>query len=329
MESCWITGAEFRDALANSVSPATAEQVERWRREGLLPRPRQIGHGRGRGSHTVVPSASVAQAQEIIRLYAVRRKRDWVGWQLWLRGFAVAERYWREPLEDARNALLDTRQAAQRYERLSLAAHSDPVAIKDRVLSAVRHTPIHAPLTKIPAEFVETLTGFLRDIVLGRFIGFSHESNSQPNRKERNAVLKVMGADTPGSRRIADFAGTIESELQDIAKAFSTIARRNSIAEPSREARHEFLAALEIGTSLYWISKATLRHKALGTFNRIVASPAIATHAAMLLGWAEYRKISNSILPLSAIDEMRNQAIAKASKIRGLTMNICRDSNPL
>lgn len=322
MKHGWITGAEFRGALAKVGSSATAEQVERWRREDLLPHPRQIGHGRGKGSHTEVPFASVAQVQEIVRLYAIRRKRDWVGWQLWLRGFDVAERYWREPLENARKALLETRKAVVRYERSSMAAHADPTAIKDRVLSAVRHTPLYAPMTKIPAEYVETLTGFLQEIVLGEFTGFSRESNSHPNRKERNAVLTVMGANTTGSRLIAGFGGTIESELQDIAKAFATIARRNSVAEPSREVRHEFLAAMEIGTSLYWISKPILGHRALSIFNRIATNPAIATQAAMLLVWTEYRNVSNSILPLSAIDEMRNSAIAIASKIRPLPTKI-------
>lgn len=314
MKHSSITGAEFRAALAKSGSSVTSEQIERWRREGLLPRPRQIGHGRGKGSHAEVPCASVAQVQEIARLYAKRRKRDWIGWQLWLRGFDVAERYWREPLEKARGALLDTREAALRYERSSLAAHGDPAALKEKVLSAARNTPLYALLMKIPAEYVETLAGFLVEIALGKFAGFSREGNSQPNRKERNAVLTVMGANTAGSRRIADFAGIIESELQDIAKAFSAIARRNSIAEPSSEARHEFLAAMEIGISLYEISKATRGPKALATFNRIATNPAITTQAAMLLGWAEYRKVSNSILPLSAIDEMRNSAIAIAAK---------------
>ncbi len=322
MKHSWITGAEFRDALAKAGSSATAEQVERWRREDLLPHPRQIGHGRGKGSHTEVPFASVAQVQEIVRLYAIRRKRDWVGWQLWLRGFDVAECYWRKPLKNARKAMLDTRQAAVRYERATLVAHADPTAVKDRVLSAVRNTPFYAPMTKIPAEYVETLTGFLQEIALGEFTGFSREGNSHPNRKELDAVLTVMGANTAGSRLIAGFGGTIESELQDIAKAFAAIARRNSIAEPSREVRHEFLAAMEIGISLYWISKPILGHRALSIFNRIATNPAITTQAAMLLIWTHYRNVSNSILPLSTIDEMRNSATAIASKFQASATKI-------
>lgn len=318
MEQGWITGAEFRDALAEAGSSVSADKIERWRREGLLPHPKQVGRGRGRGSHVEVPSASVAQAQEIVRLYAECRKRGWVGWQLWLRGFDVAERYWREPLQSARDALLDTRQAARRHERSPLAAINLDT-LKNRVLAAVRNTPLHTPLTKIRPDIIETLGGFLLEIVLGKFAGFSLGSNSQPNIQERDAVLAVMGTNTAASRRIADFAGAIETELQHIAKAISTAASRNSIAEPSLEARREFLVAMEIAISLYWISKAFFGRRALGTFKRIAENPAIATQAAMLLGWGEYRNISNTILPFPAIDQMRNSAVELAAKIQALT----------
>lgn len=316
LEQGWITGKEMRAALAAARSPVTPEQIERWRREGLLPSPRQVGHGRGKGSHVEVPSASVTQAQEIARLYAIRRKRNWVGWQLWLRGFDVAERYWREPLENARNAILDMQQAARQHERSSLAMKMNSDTLKSQVLSAARNTPIYAPLTKIRADYVETLCGFLLEIILGKFAGFSREGNLQPNRQERDAVLAVLGAKSVDSQHIADFAGSIESELQNIAKAFRAIARRNSIAELSPEIRREFFAAMEIGISLYWISKIIFEPNALGMFHRIATNPAIATQAVMLLGWTEYRKTSNTILSFSEILEMHGLAVELASKIR-------------
>ena len=138
----------------------TPDQLERWRREGLLLRPRQVGHGRGKGSHSEVPQVSVAQAQAITYLYGRRRKRDWVGWQLWLNGFEVAEHYWREPLEKARNDILEMRQVARRYRRSSRAETSDPVTLKSQILTAVRDTPFHAALADIRPDIVETLGGF-------------------------------------------------------------------------------------------------------------------------------------------------------------------------
>jgi hypothetical protein len=158
--------------------------------------------------------------------------------------------------------------------------------------------------------------------VLGRFAGFSREGNSRPNRKEHEAVLTVLGTNTAASHGIADFTQSIESVLQDIAKAFLAIARRNSLPEPPIEARHEFLAAMEIGMSLYWITKVIPRPKALGTFHRIAADREITTQAVMLLGWSEYRNISDTKLPFLEIDEMRNLAIKLTSIIGRLTTKI-------
>ena len=315
MEQGWITGQDFCKALAHSGLSVTPDQIERWRREDLLPHPRQVGHGRGRGSHSEVPQVSVAQAKEIARLYAIRRKRNWVGWQLWLSGFEVAERYWREPMEIARNCVLETREAARRYKRSSRAESGDPLNLKRQVLTAVRGTPVYAALTNIRPDIVETLAAFFAEIVIGEFAGFTRESNLSPNEDERAAVLAVMGVKVAATSRIANFAGLIEGELQDIGKAFSALARRNSIAEPSPEDRRELFAAFEIGKSLHSISKGVFGRKALRTLNRIIANPPIATQAVMLLAWTEYRAISRSKRPFSEIAQLRELAVQLAPKI--------------
>jgi hypothetical protein len=315
LEQGWITGDEFYAALGNAGSLVTLDQIERWRREGLLPHPRQVGHGRGKGSHSEVPQGSVAQAQQIARLYAIRRKRNWVGWQLWLDGFDVAERYWREPMEIARNTVLETREAARRYKRSSPAQSGDPATLKRQVLAAVRDTPLYAALATIRPDIVETLAAFFAEIIIGEFAGFTRESDLRPNEDERAAVLAVMGVRTSANSQIADFTGLIEGELQDIAKAFSALARRKSIAEPSLEDRREFLAAGEIGKSLYSFYRVTLGRKPLSTLNRIIANPPIAIQAVMLLAWTEYRAISRSKRPFSEIAQLRKLAVQMASEI--------------
>jgi hypothetical protein len=314
LEKGWILGDDFSEALARSGASITPDQIERWRREELLPHPRQVGHGRGKGSHSEVPQVSVTQAQAIAYFYGRRRKRDWVGWQLWLNGFEVTERYWREPLEKARNDILETRQAARRYNRSSGAENSDPATLKSEILTAVRDTPFYAALANIRPDIVETLAAFFLELLIGEFAGFTRESDLRPNEDERAAVLAVMGVRASANSRIADFAGLIEGELKDIAKALSALARRNSIAEPSPEARRELLAAIEIGISLYSISKVMLGRKALGTLNRIVANPPISIQAAMLLAWTEYRAISRSKRSFAEIAQMAELALQLVSK---------------
>lgn len=163
-------------------------------------------------------------------------------------------------------------------------------------------------LNKIPAELVETLAGFLQEILNGQFQGFSRDSDSLPNSQERDAVLIAMGVKSKLAQQIADFAGSIETELQQISDAIDAIAGRNSISEPSIEARKDLRAAIEIGVFLHRNSKTLIGGKALTAFNRIAENPNISLQSIMLLVWAEYRGISKTILPFSEIIELQRLA---------------------
>lgn len=323
-----ITGNELHTALAAAGSRVTPDKIERWRREGLLPSPNQIGHGRGNGSHTEVPLASVAQALEIAGLYAMRRKRNWVGWQLWLRGFDVAERYWREPLEKARSTIEWGREAGTNYnERQSKKTGLIASAIKSAALTIARRTPLFAPVAKLPPDMVETLIGYGIEILRGEFTGFSPAADDNPDR-DLDAVIEAIGAVMAEHHLIGghsiDFKGQIEPALREIGKGFSRIIRQRRIAEPSPEARQEFLMGLEIGTSLYHNSKPQFGRNALGLgiFNRIATNPAITIQALMLLVWSEYRTISDMKLSFSQIAEMHELTTQLVSKNPELTMKM-------
>lgn len=317
MDEGWITAEQMRAALDAAGAQITCHQIERWRRTGLLPRPRQIGHGRGLGSHCVAPLESVAQAQEIVRLYGLREKRDWVGWQLWLRGFQVDERYWREPIESARNALRQVREAGTKLGR---HIGMDAGSIKAAALAMTRGTVLYAPIAKLHPEMVETVIGYGIEIVNGKFAGFSLDGNAKPNRKDLNAAIETIGATAAERHKIAgdgiDFSKLIEPALQEISQALSRIMRQQKIGEPSLEARREFLVGLELGIELNRHFKADFGRNAfgLGKFSRIAENPAINLQATMLYIWAEYREISKVKLAFPEIASMRNSAIQLAGK---------------
>ncbi len=68
----------------------TADQLVRWHKKGLLPRPRRRHLGRGKGTESVYPSISAAQACAIVMLLEIfPRDLDSVGWCLWCFGFAI------------------------------------------------------------------------------------------------------------------------------------------------------------------------------------------------------------------------------------------------
>lgn len=319
LEQLWITGNELRATLAAAGLSVTSKQIERWRHEGLLPSPRQIGHGRGKGSHTEVPLASVAQVREIVRLYTIRRRRDWVGWQLWLRGFEVAEHYWLGPQERARDTIGWGREAGTKYnERQSKTTGLVASAIKSAALIILRRTVFFAPAAKLPPDMIETLIGYGIEILHGEFMGFSIAVDDGPNR-DLQAVIEAIGAVMAKRHLVGghsiDFESQIEPALREISQAISRIMRQRGIAEPSPEARREFLMGLEIGMSLYSSSKPQLGRNALGLglFYRIATNPALTLQAAMLLVWSDYRENSKMKLPFSKITEMHEEAMKLVS----------------
>lgn len=71
-----------------------AEQIARWNRAGLLPRPHQHGLGQGRGSEIQYPIGTGDQLMALCFFHRQFRKLNVVGWYLWLNGFEVDRKYW-------------------------------------------------------------------------------------------------------------------------------------------------------------------------------------------------------------------------------------------
>lgn len=313
MKEGWISADQMRTELTAAGSSITDSQIERWRRQGLLPRPEQIGRGQGRGSIVIVPPESAAQALEIQRLYAIREKRDWVGWQLWLRGYQVDNRYWKPAIEQARSDIRQVRQYARNSDRITQSQLPEVEQLKVHVLAIFRNTPVYAPMTQIAAEMLETLLNFGKEIVLGQFSGFSRIGDNEPNSEERSAAIAMIGAaaadrDHIGEQKL-NFKGPIESILSNLSKSIGTVSRSRSMAEPSVQARQEFLQILETAADLYrslsWIFGQSAF--GLGVINRIAANPAINLQAAMLLIWSPFRQMTDDILSPTEIEKLHGK----------------------
>jgi hypothetical protein len=91
----------------------STDQIARWSRDGLLPKPHQHGFGSGiGGSETHYPIGTGVQLIALCQFHFTERfrKLEAVGWYLWLSGFTVSDKYWRRPLEVAASTFTDRQQ---------------------------------------------------------------------------------------------------------------------------------------------------------------------------------------------------------------------------
>lgn len=291
MSEEWISAGEMSAEIQRADVTISASRIERWRNQELLPRPKRIGRGRGRGFDFRVPSGSAAQALEIDRLFKVYEKRPWVGWQLWMQGYSVGERYWRPVIDQAFATLRHFQKLAKQFERRP--EDTDVHALKAGVLTLLARTPLAAPLTRADPEMVETIVAFAAEILLARFNRFT------PDSRERSTVLDVLGALAGENHSIAgsaiDFRAAIEPVLRDMSNAIRRLLRRKSIIEPSPELRREFAKAFGIGTIIYGLASPLLGRSAmgLGTLNQIAQKPDIGIQSTMLIIWRELRAIQS------------------------------------
>jgi hypothetical protein len=77
---------EAADAAGFEVTP---QQLARWHRSGLLPRPVQRGQGRGRGTVTLYPGGTSRQLVALCRARSGTRDLVRVGFRMWWQGFDV------------------------------------------------------------------------------------------------------------------------------------------------------------------------------------------------------------------------------------------------
>ena len=73
----------------------TMDQLTRWHRRGLLPKPRQVSLGR-KGSELRFPAGTSERLLELLRLKNLNRSLAKVGWGLWWGGYEVPDRLARE-----------------------------------------------------------------------------------------------------------------------------------------------------------------------------------------------------------------------------------------
>jgi hypothetical protein len=95
------TREEVLLAAADAGFAVTGDQLARWHRTGLVPRPRQQSLGRGLGTVTVYPPGTTDQVIALCRIRTRHRSLAQAAFQLWWDGFGVDPGQVRGPLQAA------------------------------------------------------------------------------------------------------------------------------------------------------------------------------------------------------------------------------------
>ena len=244
----------------NAGVSISKHQLERWRFKGLLPRVQQIGKGRGAGSEVRYPVGTAQQAVAIVQLLAVKDKFDFVGWNLWLQGYLVEDRYWRPILINAARLIRRTTAYVRLMEMKT--QHDNSTIYEKFEVKNFANSPIYKALSSLkPDARAYVLTTFA-DIALGRFSGFS--SYDEIDFKiQRDNILSAIGINnnvlTKAISRNMGFYELIEPRLKDI-----------SISMRSISSNAKFLSAIEIENGRQITNQAIKFVNVFNIFNEIV-----------------------------------------------------------
>ncbi len=77
------------EKVAETGYTVTEQQIQRWHRHGLLPRPTAKGQGRGRGVVYLYPDGTFAQLLDVLRLRSESKSLSDIRWSLWWKGYAI------------------------------------------------------------------------------------------------------------------------------------------------------------------------------------------------------------------------------------------------
>ena len=155
----WESQAEV-DACLRETG-VTMDQVRRWRREGLLLDVEQAWPEAYHGSEVSYPASTCAQIKAAKELFETKNRVDFVGWELWWRGFPVDERHWRPLLIQAANLGDKALRIFKLLNRRNEAREAGPT-IADRTVQADTSNSLYLKFKRrVSQEDLPALLGML------------------------------------------------------------------------------------------------------------------------------------------------------------------------
>lgn len=328
------TLADLQAAFDCAEVPFHPGKLERWRREGLLPRVEQQALGRILGSRTLYPRGTAEQAIEIERLFCTKRKIAFVGWELWWRGFDVDPRYWQPALAKAHASLPRTIRIFKRWQSRESEADREDTVIERHGRDLLRATPLIGTVGNMPAARISMALGILADAACGEFQAFDSSSTDQEAHQEYESVRDALGFRRSKHHSIRNLYIDPKAPLTDVFSAIASInwATIELHAPPFTEfekARTEIHDAFRAGSLFYQATAWIFGNGAFGLrlVDWFLHKAPIAVKANILILWWAIR--SQDGLFMNG-DEIREMRIAAALALRNSSViQELRSNNPM
>lgn len=315
----WITQEQlFARLKERGYDDITARKLERWRNEGVFPAVLQIPMIRG--SIVYYPPESCEQAIAVSDLLAKKRKFEYVGWELWWRGFWADEKHWKLRLERTASIL----ERNLKLVRKLIAADEDsdlPNTIFDRaakvrrsnfLLSRIIRRVGRAELPAVHKVVLATAAGQFD----GYYRGDTEREKCSPSYDEKQMIEAADFGQSESDGILGQKLNLIESlveTLRDLSRLFDSQSLTDIVKRDDSEinrARDDARNALRLALSFYEATKPISGPQAFGL--RLIAWLARkydrATAAVLIIGLAGLRRISHNLLPSDQIARLAEQA---------------------
>jgi hypothetical protein len=312
----WETQEQVDACMA--AHDVSADQVVRWRGEGLLPNVKQDHPRPFHGSAVLYPPRTCAQIAAAARLFKEKYRVDYVGRMLWWEGYEVDERHWRPDLIRLAR-WIDRVLAIMRWLARREADGSKTVpermaqaSVSNLVLSRVRR--------RLDMMELSDLFGSLCDVAIGQFEGFSTYETDDDGRDvviDEAAAVKAFDLGASQIHQTTDqkfgFVKALPGTLRDISHAIAGSSFVEIAQTSGRElldARDDARNAFRIARAMYEATEWIYGQQAFGLrLMAWIAKKAEPKFVGMhILVWVAIRRTSDGYLLSPEIAALADQA---------------------
>jgi hypothetical protein len=306
-----VSQDEFEIELVRLGGNASRSQLERWRRDDLLPNvlqtPNYQADGRVAGSEVWQPVSAAAQAVAIERTSANGRSLARAGAILWTAGYDVDERYWRPGLVKAD----EVGQLVGRWARRLLKRHDLGPTFGERIAEMQRVSGVlHKVARKAGQSGFARVVDMTVDVAAGEFSGFSLPATDRDESDQRLAE-RAFGLDVGAAHHIHGQRLELGTDLSAILEAMSghlpsTEFTDSEIAAARDDARNTLKIVYCLYGATDWIFGA--RAFGLQVAAGLIRVWPLALIQALALSFARLRRRSKTLLDSRDIADLATEA---------------------